>query len=88
MVAVDGKDLGRVDAWYVDSSNARTLLTPVSGLLMDGRAPARLSFTFIARDPESGEALPSGVDRLVLMRRQSSRDAPDAATVLEFAVNP
>jgi hypothetical protein len=88
MLAVDAEAPARLDAWYVDSADEQVLLSPLEGFLIGTGRPARLSFTFVSADPETGDPLPSGTDRLVLFRRAVGGDQPLGAEVLRFPVNP
>lgn len=86
MLAVGSAQPGRFDAWYVDSAGQRTLLSPVSGLYLDGRTPARLSFTFVTRDPATGQPYPPGTEHLLLLRRAPD-GAHDAALTVAFGIS-
>lgn len=85
MLAVVSEEPGYFDAWYIDSAGQSTLLSPINGLYLDGRSPANLSFTFVARDPETGEPFPAGTDRLLLLRRSPAGER-DAALTIEFSI--
>ncbi len=85
MLSLASPEPGFVDAWYVDSAGGRTLLSPISGLYLDGRSPTHLDFTFISHDPASGAPYPAGTDRLLLFWRKGTAPADRAATI-EFAV--
>ncbi len=85
MLSISSKAPGYFDAWYIDSASQRTLLSPVGGQYVNGRTPAHLSFVYIAQDMETGAPLPTGTDRLLLMRRDQA-GAHDAAVTIEFAV--
>ena len=87
MLSIAAREPGFVDAWYLDSAGARTLLSPIGGLYLDGRSPAHLDFTFVARDPGSGLPYPAGTDRLLLFARRGTALA-DHASVIEFAIGP
>ncbi|MBZ6378015.1 hypothetical protein B5C34_01970 [Pacificimonas flava] len=86
LLSVDDDELGRVDAWYVDSAGHQTLVSPIEGYPVGLGRPARLSFTFVDRDPETERPLPPGMDRLVLLRRPLGSDEPVSAQVLRFRV--
>ena len=85
MLSLAAPDPGFVDAWYIDSAGARTLLSPIGGLYLDGRSPTHLDFTFVSHDPATGIPYPAGTDRLLLFWRKGNA-AADRAAIIEFAV--
>ena len=73
----------RLEAWYRDASGSYASLAPPAGLLVVPGRWANVGFTFVTRDPVSGQPLPGGEELLILIARDES-GAAIAADVMRF----